>query len=206
MARLSSTAYGATTAANLDALAASVSVEAVVKSPSSQIEPLLEPCLNAILAPLQDNPQMPRVPVEKLQAVLSGEAVKAKTPARKQIYQYAIAVCESLSNGMDERALTKATAASSSWVPSLSNGGSIVNTMPLRGHGGEAIRKKQKDERAYADKRADQYSIFMESTAYKAWVTKAAMLRQNVMGLYSKLVQLEAADDVAPSTPPAVQK
>ncbi|WP_157447576.1 serine/threonine-protein kinase [Chthoniobacter flavus] len=185
-------------AANLDALAASVSAEAVAKSPAKQIEPLLEPCLNAILAPLGDNPQMPRVPVEKLQAVLSGEAVKAKTPARKQIYQYAQAVCESLTNGMDERALTKATAASSSWVPSLSNGGSIINTMPLHGRdagrAGEAIRKKQKDERAYADKRADQYSIFMESSAYKAWVAKAALLRQNVMGLYTKLVQLEAAE------------
>jgi len=195
--------------ANLEALAASVSAEAAAKSPAQQIEPLLEPCLNAILAPLQDNPQMPRVPVEKLQAVLSGEAVKAKTPARKQIYQYALAVCESLSNGMDERALTKATAASSSWVPSLSNGGSIINTMPLHGRdagrAGEAIRKKQRDERAYADRRADQYSIFAESAAYKAWIAKAALLRQNVMGLYSKLVQLEAADDVS-STPAAGQK
>jgi predicted Ser/Thr protein kinase len=176
-------------------------------SPSRQIEPLLEPSLNAILAPLGQNPQMPRVPVEKLQAVLGGEAVRARTPLQKQIYQYAIAVCESLTNGMDERALTKAAAVSSSWVPSVSNGGSIVNTMPLRGwdagHAGDAVRKKQKDERAYADQRADQYSIFMESSAYKAWVTKSAILRQNVMALYSKLVQLEAADAATTTATPA---
>ncbi|EDY18632.1 protein of unknown function DUF1080 [Chthoniobacter flavus Ellin428] len=167
--------------------------------PSKQIEPLLEPCLDAILAPLPQEPQMPRVTVEKLRATLSGEAVKARTPSQKQIFQYAIWVCDALTNGMDERAQTRAAAVSSSQVPSLSNGGSIVNTMPLRpgknsGNAGEAIRKKQKDERAYADQQAQAFSAFMESSAYKAWVTKSTKLRRDVMSVYTKLVQLEAAE------------
>ena len=174
-------------------------------SPSQQIEPLLEPSLNAILAPLEANPQMPRVAVEKLRASLAGASVKARTPLQKQIYQYGMAVCEALTNGMDERALTKAAALSSAQVPSLSNGASIINTMPLRGrdagHAGDAIRGKQRDERNYADMKGAQVSGFMESSAYKAWISKAAMLRQNVMGLYTRLVQLEAADTAATPQP-----
>ncbi|EDY17568.1 hypothetical protein CfE428DRAFT_4866 [Chthoniobacter flavus Ellin428] len=167
--------------------------------PSQQVEPLLEPCLDAILAPLPQEPQMPRVSVEKLRATLSGEAVRAKTPSQKQICQYAIWVCDALTNGMDERAQTRAAAVSSALVPSLSNGASIVNTMPLHpgrnsGGAGEAIRKKQKDERAYADQQAQAFSSFMESSAYKAWVTKSTKLREDVMGVYTKLVQLEAAE------------
>jgi hypothetical protein len=138
---------------------------------------------------------MPRVPVEKLRALFGGDAVKAKTPLQKQVCQYGMAVCEALTNGMDERALTKAAALSSAQVPWLSNGASIVSTMPLRGRdagrNAEAIRKKQRDERNYADMKGIGMSGFMESAAYKAWVGKATTLRENVMGLYTKLVQLE---------------
>lgn len=169
--------------------------------PSKQIEPLLDPSLDAVLAPLDKDPQMPRVAVEKLRASLSGGAVQAKTPAQKQIFQCAISVCDALVNGMDERAQVRAQAMASGQVPSVSNGGSIVNTMPLRGwdagHAGDAVRKKQADERRYADQKAGQFSAFMESSAYKAWVTKSATLREGVMSIYTKLVQLEAADAVA---------
>ena len=168
--------------------------------PSKQIEPFLEPSLNAVLAPLGDNPQMPRIPVEKLRASLGAGVVTSKTPAQQQIYQYAIAVCDALTNGMDERAQAKAAAIASGLLPSISTGGSIVKTAPLRGwdagHAGDAIRKKQKDERAYADKQAKDVSNFTDSSAYKAWVAKTTMLRDNAMGLYSKLVQLEAADSM----------
>jgi len=166
-------------------------------APSSRIEPLLEPCLDAILAPLERDPQMPRVAVEKLRASLGGGAVKAKTRSQKQIYQGGIAVCEALTTAMDERAQARATAMASAQVPSPSNGGSIVKTSPLRGSdagaNAEAIRKKQRDERNYADDKARAASSFMESSAYKAWVAKSATLRGNVMSLYGKLVQLEAA-------------
>jgi len=167
--------------------------------PSQQIEPLLEPSLNAILAPLEADPQMPRVRVETLRASLGGGLVKAKTPFQKQIYQCAIATCDSLTKGMDERSETRAAAAASGLLPSVSNGASIVKTAPLHpgkksGNAGEAIRKKQKDERAYADQQAEALSTFMESSAYKSWITKAASLRENAMDLYGKLVQLEAAE------------
>jgi len=166
--------------------------------PSEQIEPLLEPCLDAILAPLEANPQMPRVRVETLRATLGGGAVRARTPLQKQIYQYAMAVCEALTTGMDERAQARATALASAQAPSLSNGASIEKTSPLRGwdagRNAEAIRKKQQDERNYADNKGKASSSFMESSAYKAWTAKAKTLRENVMGLYTKLVQLEAAD------------
>jgi hypothetical protein len=167
-------------------------------APSAQIAPLLEPGLNAILAPLASDPPMPRVPVEQLRASLAGGAVQAKTASAKQIYQYAMAVCEALANAMDERAQVRATALASAQTPSVSNGASIVKTSPLHGWdaGGDAreIRKKQKDERAYADQRGQAASGFAESAAAKAWTGQATILRNNVMGLYTKLVQFEAMD------------
>ena len=175
----------------------------VAKSPppSKQIEPFLEPSLNAILAPLGENPKMPRIPVETLRASLGAGVVTAKTPAQQQIYQCAMAVCDALTNGMDERAQARAAAIQSGLLPSISTGGGIVKMMPLHGwdagYAGDAIRKKQKDERDYADKQAKDVSNFADSAAHKAWVAKTTILRDNAMGLYTKLVQLEAADSVA---------
>jgi hypothetical protein len=58
-----------------DVSAENTSAEAPVAkqkpAPSKQIEPLLDPSLDAILAPLEKDPQMPRVAVEKLRASLS---------------------------------------------------------------------------------------------------------------------------------------
>jgi hypothetical protein len=174
---------------------AAPAVAANAVPPSKQIEPLLEPCLDAILAPLETNPQMPRVPVEKLRASLGAGVVTARTPQEKQIYQYALAVCDALTKGMDERAEARATAIASGTLPSVSNGASIVISSG-RGSGGagEAIRKKQMDERNYADKKASGVSKFTESSFYKSWVARSATSRENVMALYGKLVQLEAAD------------
>jgi hypothetical protein len=175
--------------------------EATIPPPSKRIEPFLEPSLNAVLAPLGENPQMPRIPVETLRASLGAGIVTAKTPAQKQIYQCAIAVCDALTNAMDERAQARAAAVASGLLPSISTGGGIVKSMPLHGwdagHAGEAIRKKEKDERAYADKQAKQVSNFTDSVAYKAWVAKTTILRNNAMDLYTKLVQFEAADSLA---------
>jgi hypothetical protein len=102
---------------------------------------------------------------------------------------------------MDERAQARAAAIASGLLPSISTGGSIVKTAPLRGwdagHAGDAIRQKQKDEREYADKQAKDVSNFADSAAYKAWVAKTTILRDNAMDLYSKLVQFEAADSLA---------
>ena len=182
-------------------IAATAAPAAKSPPPSKQIEPFLEPSLNAILAPLGENPQMPRIPVEKLRASLGAGVVTAKTPAQQQIYQCAMAVCDALTNGMDERAQARAAAIQSGLLPSISTGGGIVKTMPLRGwdagHAGDAIRGKQKDERAYVDQQAKDVSKFTDSTAYKAWVAKTTILRDNAMGLYGKLVQFEAADSVA---------
>lgn len=194
-----------------------VATEQAAAPPSKIIEPLLEPCLDAILAPLEKDPPMPRVAVEKLRASLAADVVKSKTSSQQQIFQCAMAVCESLTSGMDERAQTRAAAAASGLLPSVSNGGSIVKTSPLRGWdagaNAEAIRQKQKDERNYADRQAAGVSNFMESSAYKAWVTRTTALRENVMNLYTKLVQLEAVDPsatataivfTAPTAPPAL--
>jgi len=53
--------------------------EAAINSapPSAQIQPILAPCLDAILAPLEANPRMPRVQVETLRANFAASLVTA---------------------------------------------------------------------------------------------------------------------------------
>jgi hypothetical protein len=172
--------------------------------PSAKLQPLLEPCLNAILAPLQANPKMPRVKVETLRAGFAAQAVTASTPAQQQIYQNAMAVCDAMTSDMDARANAIASAKAAAAAPTLSTGGDIINSAPVRGWDAgadaQAIRGKQKDERAYEDKRAARESAFTDSSAYTSWVKNAPSLRQNVMNLYTRQVELEAL--YAKSNPP----
>ena len=167
--------------------------------PSAQLERLLTPCLEAILAPLQKDPKMPRVEVETLRSTFAGGQIKAVTPAQQQIYQNAMNVCTALTTAMDDRAKSKSDALASAKLPSISNGSGIIKSSPVRGAdagaNAQAIRQKQQDERKYADKLAHQQSAFIETGAYKAWTEKAARLRQNVMALYTRQIQLEALDE-----------
>ena len=172
---------------------------AVGDKPSARLERPLEQSLDAILEPLEREPRMPRVEVEKLRSSFAAGQIKAQTPAQKQIYQNAMAVCESLTKAMDDRAKAQASALASAKVPSISSAGGIVKSSPVRGAdagaNAEAIRRKQLDERRYSDKQAKAHSAFVESTAYKAWTEKSAYLRQNVMALYTRQMQLEALDE-----------
>jgi len=172
--------------------------QAAIRSelPSAKLEPLLEPCLDAILAPLEEKPKMPRVKVETLRATFAAGVVTASTPAEKEIYENAMAVCDAMTSDMDARANAQAAAKSAAQAPTLSTGGDIIASADARGrHPGpadQAIRAKQADERAYEDKRAKTESAFVDSSAYTSWVKNGPDLRQNVMNLYTKQVELEA--------------
>jgi len=148
---------------------------------------------------------MPRVEVEKLRSSFAGGQVKAKTPAQKQIYQNAMAVCTALTTAMDDRAKAKSDALASAKVQSVTNGSGIALNALSHGRDAgktaEAIRKKQQDERKYADDLAHGQSSFVETGAYKAWTDKATHLRQSVMALYTRQVELEALDER--NNPPA---
>ncbi|MDB6138827.1 MAG: Serine/threonine protein kinase [Verrucomicrobiaceae bacterium] len=169
--------------------------------PSKQIDPLLDKSLHAIMEPLEKDPKLPRVEVEKLRAGFAADGVKATSAEWKQVYQNAMAVCESLTKGMDDRATSQAAAIASSKAPTLSNGGSIIKSSPMRGKdagaAANAIRKKQKDERKYEDNTAQKESDFVSSGAYRIWTDKAATLRKNVMGLYTRQLQYEALAEAA---------
>jgi len=192
---LSSLAPGCAEAAINDAL------------PSAQIQPILVPCLDAILAPLQADPKMPRVTVETLRAKFAAGLVTASTPAEKNVYENAMAVCDAMTSGMDARANARAAAKASAGEPTLSKGGDIINSANARGWDAgpadQAIREKQKDERAYEDKRAKKESSFVDSAAYTSWVKNAPNLRENVMNLFTREVELEALYAKSNPPPPA---
>jgi hypothetical protein len=164
--------------------------------PSAQLKPILGPCLNAILSPLETNPAMPRVQVETMRADFAASFVTGSTPAEKQVYRNAMAVCDAMTSDMDARAKAQAQAQTSAEMPTLSTGGDIIASMPMHGRNpgaeGQAIRKKQKQERKDADRRAQQQSAFANSSAYTSWVNNGPNLRDYVMGLYTRQVELEA--------------
>jgi hypothetical protein len=179
-------------------------------APSALLERLLDPCLDAILAPLEENPKMPRVEVEKLRSSFAGGQIKAKTRAQQQIYQNAMAVCTALTTAMDDRAKARSDALASAKVTSVTNGSGIAKNALSNGRDAgrtaEAIRKKQQDERKYADDLAHGQSSFVETGAYKAWTEKATNLRQSVMALYTRQVQLEALDERNNPTPTSAEQ
>ena len=161
--------------------------------PSAQLKPILEPCLNAILSPLEANPAMPRVKVETMRADFAASLVTGSSPAEKQVYRNAMAVCDAMTSDMDARSNAQAQAKASADMPTLSTGGDIDESMPMHGRNkGGAIRKKQKDDRKDADKRGQQQSAFANSSAYTTWVKNGPKLRDNVMGLYTRQAELEA--------------
>jgi hypothetical protein len=167
--------------------------------PSARLDPLLEPCLNAILSPLDGNPKMPRIDVEKLRASFAAGQIKAATQGQQQIFQNAMAVCDALTKSMDERANAKAAAQASSKVPMRSEAAGIIKSSPMRGvdagANAEAIRKKQRDERKDADDVARRNVAFMNSAAARSWTERSPALRRSVMVLYTRQVQLEALEE-----------
>jgi hypothetical protein len=139
---------------------------------------------------------MPRVKVETMRADFAASLVTGSTPAEKQVYRNAMAVCDAMTSDMDARANAQAQAKASSEMPTLSTGGDIDESMPMRGWdaggAGNAIRKKQKQDRKDADRRARQQSAFVNSSAYTSWVKNGPNLRDYVMGLYTRQVEIEA--------------
>jgi hypothetical protein len=172
------------------------SLHAAAPLPSAQLKPILEPCLDAILSPLQNNTSMPRVQVETLRADFAASMVTADTAAEKRVYQNAVEVCNAMTSDMDARANAQTQAKTSSEMPTLSTGGDIDESMPMRGWdaggAGNAIRKKQKQDRKDANKKAQRQSAFVNSSGYNTWVNNAPELRELVMGLYTRQMELEA--------------
>ena len=164
--------------------------------PSAQLKPILKPCLNAILSPLEANPAMPRVQVETMRADFAASMVTADTAAEKGVYQNAVEVCNAMTSDMDARANAQAQAEASAEMPTLSTGGDIDESMPMHGRdaggAGNAIRKKQKQDRKDANQKAQRQSAFVNSSAYNTWVKNGPNLRDYVMGLYTRQVELEA--------------
>ena len=131
-------------------------------APSARIEPVLVPALNAILAPLEKNPAMPRVQVETLRASFGADVMRVAAPGQGQIYQNAMAVCDALTRAMDDRAKAKSDALASAKMHSILNGLGINKSSPMHnGRAAEAVRKKQRDERSYADDLGHQQSAFV---------------------------------------------
>ena len=167
--------------------------------PSTQLDPIIGPCLEAIVAPLEKDPKAPTGQVAKLRSNFTVSHGRAETPSQKQVYANAIAVCDAITKALDDRAKMKAGAEASAKMAASSNAGSINKSMPQpgrrAGYLGQQIRKKQEEERAFAEAEAKKKADFLHSGAYTAWAERAPKYRQNVMAYYTRQSQLEALQE-----------
>ena len=178
-------------------------------APSTQLDPIIGPCVEAIVAPLEADPKAPTGQVAKLRSKFTVSLGKSETPSQKQVYVNAIAVCDAITKALDDRAKSKAGAEASAKTPLGSNAGSINKSMPQpgrrAGYLAQQIRKKQDEERELAEAEAKKKADFLHSGAYTAWAERAPKYRQNVMAYYTRQSQLEALQEKndAPVAKPA---
>ena len=183
--------------------------KAHVKMPSAHLDPVVGPCVEAIVASLDKDPKAPTGQVAKLHSTFTVALSAAETPSQKQVYANAIAVCDAITKALDDRSKSKAAAVASAKVPPLSTAGSINKSSPQpgrrAGYLAQQIRKKQEEERAFAENEAKKKADFLHSGAYTAWAERAPKYRQNIMALYTRQSQLELVQEKndAPVAKPA---
>jgi hypothetical protein len=132
--------------------------------------------------------------VETLRATFAGGEAKAETPARKQIYENAMSVCSALTSAMDDRAKAASSAETASMAPTLSDGGSVVKSAAVNGNT-EAIRKKQRDERKYADKNGPPAQRLCRVRGLPDVDGERAEAARERHGALHKQMQLEALEE-----------
>lgn len=164
--------------------------------------------LDHILAPLDQQVALPRTELSQLRAGLASDSAKAPAPDKAQ-YQTAIAVCDALSQAMDERekAVSNAQAASNAVVSQDVH--DVRESLPRHGRGsGKAAHAglhQQQNENKQAQNDAAQKSAFLSSVHTKQWADRTPILRQRVQQLSSQQLQAErsATQAKASATPTA---
>jgi hypothetical protein len=150
--------------------------------------------LDKILAPLDQPIRLPRNEVAQLRESFTDRSSKA--PANeKPAYQAAVAVCNAISQSMDERERA---------INSVESSSSVHSSFDLSAHRKDRptwkdLRREQDEERNRKEQAAHRDN-FLNSQVKSNWQQRTIQLRQNIDRLYARERQAEReAQQQAPS-------
>jgi len=162
-----------------------VPVPAYTPPCSEQLSKFLGAHLNAIVAPFDgtgfDQPQA----ITALKDSFAAEMAQAM-PAKKPIFQAAIAVCEAMAHADTERQDVLASMVGSTTVHGVTDLGNIRRDHPGWNESDREVRE-QKDR----NQKAAQGDAFLTASRKTQWATRSAQLRQGIEQLYAREVAIE---------------
>jgi hypothetical protein len=165
--------------------------------PSARLSQFTAAHLDAILAPIDQRPQLPRTDVSQLRAALADESAKAPEAEREQ-FTTAIAVCDALNSAMDEREQTIASIAGSAAVHGPSDLGARRKDVPSHGSRADARlakieKREERHEEANRKQEAVQKDDFLTQQHKNTWIQRAQQIRQHIQILTMRQSQAERA-------------
>jgi len=164
--------------------------------PSVRLSQFTAAHLDRIVGPLDAGITLPRAELAQLRATLTADLAGA-SEAEKAQYQTAIALCDAVSQAMDEREKATSNAQASSNAPVAQDTHDVRESLPRHGHGsGKAARAglhQQENENQQALGSAAQKSSFLSSIYARQWMERAPLLRQRIQQLSSEQLQAKRA-------------
>lgn len=155
------------------------------RAPSVELGEFGAAHLDKILAPLDQQVALPRTEVAQLRESFTDRRSKA-LENEKPAYQAAIAVCNALSQAMDEREKAIASFQSSSAVHGSFDLGAHRKDKPSR----KELRREHHEEENRKEEAA-QKDKFLNAQLKSSWQQRTIQLRQNIDRLYARERELE---------------
>lgn len=177
-----------------------------LQPPSARLSQFTAAHLDAILAPIDQRPALPRTELSQLRAALTDEAARAPE-AQKDQFTTALAVCDALNSAMDEREQAVASAAGSAAVHGASDLGARRKEVPTHGTRADArlakiAKGEERHEEANRTQEAAGKDDFLNQQHKNAWTQRALQIRQHIQALTMRQQQAERAAQPA-ATPAA---
>ena len=152
--------------------------------------------LDEILAPIDQNLNLPRNELMQLRESFSAWMAKAP-PNELPAWRVALSVCDALNNAMDERERARSN---------LDGSSAVHGSFDLGAHRKDRPRyweyEREQHEEAQRQREAAQKDVFLNTTLRTQWTQRALKLRQNIIGLHQRLVQLELQAQQSAGQPP----
>jgi hypothetical protein len=155
------------------------------RAPSVELGEFGAAHLDKILAPLDHQVALPRTEVAQLRESFTDRRSRA-LENEKPAYQAAIAVCNALSQAMDEREKTIASFQSSSAVHGSLDLGAHRKDRPSKR---EFRRERREEENRKED--SAQKDAFLDARVKANWQQRVIQIRQNIDRLYARERELE---------------
>jgi hypothetical protein len=158
---------------------------------SARLSRFFDSYLDKIFAPLDQPVALPRNELTKLRESLL-DGVANASAADKPPYQASVAVCDALSQAMDEREKSRINSGASAGVHGSADLGARRKDNP-----GVIDYVRERHEEKNRKKEAADKDKFLNSGVKTQWSQRALQLRQNIDQLYSRVRAAERQSEQA---------